>query len=84
MDYRLFNIKEHHVVEIDQFVNAIESDEVEKVWIWEIYIASDGQGNYRGKAVESSGEFEVPWTELSDDDLIQEMVSHCQIMTLQI
>lgn len=84
MTHRVFPVEKHYLVEIDKYRNAIESDEVEKVFVWDIYIASDGKENYRGKAIESTGEYKIDWIELDEIDLLQEMIRHCQMLTLEI
>ena len=84
MAQRIFQVEKHYLVELDVYVNSIKSDEIEKVLIWDIYIASDGAEKYKGRAIESTGEYEVPWIELREIDLLQEMIGHCQMVSFEM
>ena len=84
MAQRIFKVESHYVVEVDEYVNAIESEEVERIRVWDIYIASDGKEHYKGYAIDNTGEYKVPWVDLDDVDLLQEMIEHCQMIALNI
>jgi hypothetical protein len=78
--HRVYPVESHYLIEID----TCEDDKVTKTWIWDVYIASDGNKDYRGRAKESTGEYEISWTVLRDHDLLQEMIRHCQMVMFEI
>lgn len=75
---RVFNVENHYMVEIDKVKEMGSTGTVSETFSWDIYIASKGE-EYRGKAVCSNrGQFVIPWTTLTKDDLLHEMINLCE------
>lgn len=74
---REFQIKNHFLVEIDN-VGSEDSTNKLRTWSWDIYIAANDQEEYRGKALAPGQGVEVPWTSLVQEDLLAEMIEHCE------
>ncbi|MFC0559439.1 hypothetical protein [Halalkalibacter alkalisediminis] len=73
---REFTIKNHFLVEIDNA--GVESTNKLKTWSWDIYIAANDQQEFRGKALAPGQGVEVPWTTLEKQDVLAEMIEHCE------
>jgi hypothetical protein len=72
-----FKVKNHYLVEIDNLGN-LDFRECLKRWSWDIYIASNDNHEYRGKALAPGKGVEVPWTKLRKADLLEEMIEICK------
>ncbi|WP_332695798.1 hypothetical protein [Halalkalibacter lacteus] len=74
---REFKVKNHYLVEIDNQGDLDYRQKV-KTWSWDIYIAANDHQEYRGKALAPGKGIEIPWTELSKADLLEEMIEICE------
>lgn len=67
----LLHSKKHYLAEID-YKNRLER------WSWDIYIASNENKEYVGKAMAPGKGIEVPWTVLEQKDYLGEMIEICE------
>ncbi|MDT8858669.1 hypothetical protein N0O92_00405 [Alkalihalobacillus sp. MEB130] len=76
-NHKEFTVQNHYLVEIEQTRGVVSSDNF-KTWSWDIYIARNEQEQYRGRALAPGKGIEIPWMELSKEDVLEEMISICE------
>ncbi|KHF41132.1 hypothetical protein [Halalkalibacter okhensis] len=75
-NHKEFTVKNHYLVEIKQTGEAVKDNL--KAWSWDIYIAMNEDQQYRGRALAPGKGVEIPWTELSKSDVLEEMITICE------
>ncbi|GAE27432.1 hypothetical protein JCM9140_3579 [Halalkalibacter wakoensis JCM 9140] len=71
-----FVVKNHYLVEINQARQENVKQNL-KTWSWDIYIAMNGEQQV-GRALAPGKGIEIPWTQLTKYDGLEEMIEICE------
>ncbi|MED4462669.1 hypothetical protein [Metabacillus fastidiosus] len=71
------NVEEHYLLLIDKERPFGSNGTWTETWTWEVFIASSGE-EYMGKAVCENRDVKIPWIDLKDDNISDEMIRICK------
>lgn len=76
-DYRMYQIRDQYLLEIDyEYYSAANKEPIVDTWNWEVSLAFN-MDVHKGMAIERKRNILVPWTDLSEHNLSDEMYKLC-------
>ncbi|MEH6858745.1 hypothetical protein [Priestia megaterium] len=76
---RVFPVREHFLVEIDEVKPNGNMGLMTYTWSWDVYIASNTDDEYKGMAIAREKNVRVPWTTLTEHEYFNELINLCEL-----